>query len=211
MTERIEKPFLPLLVFFASATAGVGWLFGLASELEAISFITGALCVWLTVLQSAWNFPLSLLSVVSFFFVFVDAKLYADAGLQVVYFALTLVGWYLWLFGGTQRTALKVSKATRTELLSLIVFVALATAILREGLSLIGGSASFWDALTTSISLAAQWLLNRKKLETWWFWVTVDVIYIPLYLYKSLYLTAILYFVFLCMVVIGFKEWRREV
>ena len=56
-----------------------------------------------------------------------------------------------------------------------------------------GGSASFWDALTTAISLVSQWLLNRKRLESWYVWIVVDVIYIPLYVYKDLYLTAILY------------------
>ena len=73
---------------------------------------------------------------------------------------------------------------------------------------MVGGSASFWDALTTSISLASQWLLNRKRLESWIGWIIVDVIYVPLYIYKDLYLTAILYGLFLLMAVMGLRAWH---
>ena len=71
-----------------------------------------------------------------------------------------------------------------------------------------GGSASFWDALTTSLSLGSQWLLNRKKLESWLGWIAVDVIYVPLYLWKQLYLTAVLYALFLVLAVMGYRAWR---
>ena len=70
-----------------------------------------------------------------------------------------------------------------------------------------GGSSSFFDALTTSISLGAQWLLNRKRLENWILWIIADVIYVPLYLYKALYLTSILYAVFLAMAAMGLLQW----
>jgi nicotinamide mononucleotide transporter len=74
----------------------------------------------------------------------------------------------------------------------------------------IGGSASFFDALTTAMSLASQWLLNRKRLESWVGWILVDILYIPLYAYKDLYLTAILYAVFLSMAVIGLRSWYAK-
>jgi nicotinamide mononucleotide transporter len=76
-------------------------------------------------------------------------------------------------------------------------------------LHVVGGSTSFWDALTTSISLAAQLLLNYKRLENWIGWIIADVVYIPLYAYKSLYLTAILYAIFLVMALEGLRAWRK--
>lgn len=179
-----------------------------ASPLEAISFVTGAVAVWLTVKESAWNFPIGLLNVATFSVVFFGAGLYADAGLQIVYFALLCVGWYLWLFGGERRTALRVGRASRVELSMLSVFVVVATVGLWQLLRHVGGSASFFDALTTAISLASQWLLARKRLESWIGWIIVNVIYVPLYLYKELYLTAVLYAVFLAMAIIGLRAWR---
>ncbi len=183
-------------------------LLRLASLLEAISFITGAMCVLLTVKQNVWNFPLGLLNVVTFCVVFFQARLFADAGLQVVYFGLGVAGWYLWLYGGKNHSPLKVSRASARELTLIFLFVAASTLGLWKSLSMVGGSASFWDALTTSISLASQWLLIRKRLESWIGWIVVDIIYVPLYLYKTLYLTAVLYGLFLLMAVMGLTAWH---
>lgn len=193
----------------AVSTAVTAAALGQASWLEAFGFVTGAVCVWLTVKQSVWNFPLSLMNVAAFLFVFAQARLYADAGLQVVYFILTLIGWWMWLYGGKGRTALRVTQVTPVE----ASLVATCGVVLFVGLwrllTHVGGSATIWDALTTSLSLCAQWLLNRKRLATWYCWIAVDVIYIPLYVYKELYLTSILYTVFLCMATIGLLEWRK--
>src|SRR5215217_3915100 len=89
-------------VLLASLTAAItvlafaGVFIGASSPLEAVSVVTGAVCVWLTVRENVWNFPVGLANVATFCVVFVGARLYADAGLQVVYFVLTLMGWHLW-------------------------------------------------------------------------------------------------------------------
>jgi nicotinamide mononucleotide transporter len=171
-----------LLIATVSVLATAMAILRLASWLESASFITGALCVWLTVKQNIWNFPLGLINVSTFCVVFFQSRLFADAGLQVVYFGLGVVGWYLWLHGGANRTPLKVARASAWELSLICVFVAASTLGLWMALDTVGGSASFWDAVTTSISLASQWLLNRKRLESWIGWIIVDVIYVPLYL-----------------------------
>ena len=185
-------------------------ILGRSTWIEAVSFVTGALCVWLTVKQSVWNFPVGLMNVTTFSVVFYQAQLFADAGLQVVYFLLGVIGWRLWLYGGANRSPLQISRSTPAELLMVGAFIAAATLGLWQLLHRIGGLASFFDALTTSISLASQWLLNRKRLESWIGWILVDVIYIPLYLYKELYLTAILYGVFLVMAFMGLLAWRHS-
>jgi nicotinamide mononucleotide transporter len=196
-----------LLIVAVSLLATAMAIFRLAGWLESTSFITGAVCVWLTVKQNIWNFPLGLVNVATFCAVFFQSRLYADAGLQVVYFGLGVIGWYLWLHGGADRTPLKVSRASVLELLVICVFITASTLGLWTMLAQVGGSAAFWDALTTSISLASQWLLNRKRLESWIGWIIVDVIYVPLYVYKDLYLTAILYGLFLLLAVIGLRAW----
>ncbi len=180
------------------------------SLLETLSFVTGLICVWLAVRQNVWNFPVGLVNVATFCVVFFQARLYADAALQVVYFVLAVIGWYLWLYGGADKTRLKVSRATHRELLGAIAAAGLLTIILSQLLERVGGSATHVDALTTSLSLCAQWLLNRKLLENWVIWLVTDTIYVPLYIYKQLYLTAGLYVVFLGLAIAGFFEWRRS-
>jgi nicotinamide mononucleotide transporter len=208
MPRTREALILASLTIVTTLVAGVAVATHRATWVEGISFVTGAVCVWLTVKESVWNFPVSLANVAAFLFVFAKAKLYADAGLQVVYFILTAVGWYLWLYGGENRHALHVSRTPRLEAIVIAVCGLLITCGLTLYLRRVDDAAPFWDALTTATSLAAQWLLNRKYVENWWCWIVVDVIYVPLYAYKSLYLTSVLYAVFLCMAVMGLLAWR---
>ena len=199
---------LPLLVIATTAAAVAMFLLDKASLLEAISFVTGAICVWLTVRENVWNFPIGLLNVATFSVVFFRAGLYADAGLQVVYIVLTLIGWYLWLFGGQRHTALRVSRVGLVELIIVLLAGAALTLALWKLVTFAGGVSPFFDAITTALSLCAQWLLNRKRLENWYFWIAADLIYIPLYAYKHLYLTSLLYATFFLMCLMGIWQWR---
>lgn len=182
---------------------------GNASWLEAASFVTGAVAVWLTVRENVWNFPIGMVNVATFSVVFAQAGLYGDAGLQGVYFVLLALGWYWWLHGGQQHTQLRITRTTRPELATLAASGVFLTLGLWAGLRYVGGSASFWDALTTGFSLVAQWMMSRKRLECWLGWIFVNVIYVPLYVSKGLYLTAVLYAVFLVMAVMGYRQWRQ--
>jgi len=199
---------LPALTAATSALALAMFAAGFASGLEAVSFVTGAVCVWLTVRESVWNFPIGMVNVATFAVVFFRARLYADAGLQVVYFALGGIGWYLWLYGGAGRTVLPITRTPSRRAagvaVAMLVMFAGEYALLRR----IGGASPLWDALTTAISLGAQWLLDRKHVENWILWIAVDVIYVPLYLSKQLYLTSCLYAVFLCMATLGLLRWH---
>lgn len=210
--RRLTELALPAALVAATiAIAYAAWSTKTASALEAGAFVTGVICVWLVVRQSIWNFSLGLLNVAAYAWIFYEYRLYADAGLQVVYFGLNLAGWYLWLFGGENRTELQVQRTSRRELALIGLFIAAATGFLWWLLGKLGGAAKFWDALTTSISLSAQWLQSRKKLECWHLWILADVIYVPLYISRGLNLTALLYGVFLCMAVMGLLAWQKSV
>jgi nicotinamide mononucleotide transporter len=174
---------------------------------ELLGFITGAACVWLTVRSSVHNFWVGIANSAFFLVLFATTRLWADGGLQVVYIVLGFIGWWQWLHGGKARTALVVSRATWKTLAVCIGFVAVATWGLMMLLEATHGSAPFWDALTTAISLAAQYLLNAKKVETWLFWMAADIIYIPLYASKGLALTAVVYVLFLGMTILGLRSW----
>jgi nicotinamide mononucleotide transporter len=115
-----------------------------------------------------------------------------------------------WVFGGENRTVLKVSRTATVEWLALALLIPLGTWGFREILLAVNGAVPFWDSLTTVLSLAAQYLLCRKRFENWFFWIAADVIYVPLYLSRHLPLTAVLYTVFLAMCLIGVREWNRS-
>jgi nicotinamide mononucleotide transporter len=176
---------------------------------EVLGFLTGIVTVWLAVRGRVETFPAGMVNNAFFLVVFARAGLYADAALQVVYAALSALGWWAWLRLGPGRTPLRVTNASRALLLTTAVGVALATAALVPMLRAAHGSAPFLDALTTSMSLGAQALLSLKKLETWFAWIAVDLVYVPLYVDRGLHLTALVYVVFLAMCVVGLRDWRR--
>ncbi|GAA2094989.1 nicotinamide riboside transporter PnuC [Actinomadura alba] len=178
---------------------------------ELLGFVTGAVNVWLVVRQNLLNWPIGIANVMLLGLIFFDSKLYADAGLQVVYVVLQVYGWWQWLYGGRDRTALVTRRTRSGEWIFLAVAAAAATGVLTWVLSTWTDSdVPFWDALTTSISLAATYGQSRKLLESWWLWIAADLVYIPLYFHKELYLTSALYVIFLGLCVAGLIAWRSD-
>lgn len=176
---------------------------------EIAGFVTGAICVWLVVIRNIWNFPVGIANYLFFGWLFVNAGLYADAGLQVVYTVLALIGWYWWLKGGAQHTGVTISDPTTPQLAACVVAVGVIAAAIQFGLhQWTNSTVAGWDALTTALSLVAQFMLSRKWIANWWFWIVADLIYMPLYAYKGLWLTAALYGIFLVMCVVGLMQWR---
>lgn len=195
----------------ASAVLLVGALLNIFpySLTEALGFITGAICVWLTVKQNIWNWPIGIANNLFYIVLFFEARLFADMSLQVVYVVLGGLGWYWWLHGGENRTKLLVAKTSLPHAAVLAAITVIATTGLTLFLQSVNDSAPFLDALTTVLSLVAQYMLTRKLLENWYVWISVDVVYIGLYIYKELYLTSFLYLIFLTMCIAGFIQWRK--
>jgi nicotinamide mononucleotide transporter len=181
------------------------------SLLEIVAALFGAAAVYLATRESVWSWPVALVNVALYTVVFYDSRLYADMGLQVVYFALSLYGWYNWLHGGERRSVLRVSRASVRLLLPLLAAVALSSYSLGYVLATHTDAAIPWlDSALTMTSLAAQWLMTRKVLECWLLWIAVDVVYVPMFLSRGLPATAVLYAVFLVLAVLGYLEWRRS-
>jgi nicotinamide mononucleotide transporter len=180
------------------------------SVTEVLGFVTGALCVWLLARQIIWNWPIGIANNALYLIVFLRSGLYGDAGLQIVYMILGAYGWWTWLRATPGRMGLPVTRTSRRTWAWLIP----ATGVAAVGLAFFlrrftDSTVPGWDGSTTALSLAAIFGQSRKYVESWWIWIAADVIYIPLYIYKNLWLTSVLYLVFLILCVIGLREWRR--
>jgi nicotinamide mononucleotide transporter len=200
-----------LMLLVSVGMVGMTWfqLWSLGMT-EVLGFVTGGVCVWLVVREHMANWPIGLANNIFFFVLFLSARIYADMTLQVVYFGLGIYGWWNWLYGGPNRHILTISKTTRMEWISLIPAIPLATWALMDVLIRVKDSAPFLDSTTTILSLAAQFLLCRKRLENWFFWIAADLIYVPMYLGRGLPLTATLYGGFLVMCLFGLYQWRGK-
>jgi nicotinamide mononucleotide transporter len=181
------------------------------SSIEIVAAVFGVISVFLSVRQNIWSWPTAIVNVGLYIIVFYESKLYADTGLQVIYVVLNAYGWYHWLYGGKNRTELPVSRTSARLWFLLAALGATGTALIGTLLSQKTDAAlPYIDAATTSTSLVAQWMMTRKLLENWVIWVAVDVVYIGMYVYKALYVTAVLYLIFLILSAMGYVQWRKS-
>ncbi len=180
------------------------------STLEIVAAVFGLLSVWFTVKENIWCWPTGLIMVFLYTFVFYEARLYSDVILQVIYIFLQIYGWYVWLQPHRNRQKLAVTSISN---LAKIVWMGVAIAstfslgwVMKHYTN---ASLPYWDAGITVLSLIAQWLMAKKVLESWLFWITVDVIAVGVYGYKHLYPTTGLYAVFLVLAVLGYAAWKQ--
>lgn len=178
---------------------------------EALGFTTGALCVWLAAISDPLTWPVGIANNLLYLVIFWRSGLYADSLLQLVYVAISLYGIWRWRSGAGAAAVRPGGRTSSREWAALAAIGVVACTALGLFLDRHTPSTVPWaDASTSVLSLCAQWLMSRRFLENWLLWIAADLVYIPLYLYKDLALTAGLYAVFLALCVQGFVGWRRE-
>ena len=186
------------------------FLFG-TGLLEWCGVFTGILCVWLAAKNNIWNWPIAIVSVLIYIFIFFESKLYADMGLQVYFFAMNIYGWYFW---SKQRNNTEESRPitliTKKEILLCLVGVIVFTLALGFFLyKKTDASFPFVDSFCTAGSLIAQVFLARKVLHNWLIWIFVDVIYVGVYFSKDLYATGLMYALYIVIATMGYLDWRK--
>ena len=180
------------------------------TPLEIAAVIFTLVNVWLAVKQNMWTWPTGIASVILYGVVFYQSKLYANAGLQVIYLALSIHGWYEWLHGGVNHGELHVRKTTMRQWIGCAISGVVLTAGLMWLLKAVQGSAPFSDASTTAFSIVGQWMLNEKLLENWLIWLAVDIVYVPMFFASQRTASALLYAFFCFLALKGFIDWRRS-
>jgi len=179
--------------------------------LELVAFV---LSVWMVVCNMRVNplaWPLALVASLMYFALFLDGKLYGEAGLQLVFAALAVWGWWQWRFGRTRDgDALTVRRLglqglAKPALLTLAAWPLLGLFLAR----FTDSPLPYWDAFPTVASLLGQWLLGRKYEENWPVWIVVNAVSVVLFGLKGYWLTVLLYAGFIPMSVLGWRAWRR--
>lgn len=181
------------------------------TPLEIFATFFTLICVWLTVKRNVWCWPMGIIGVSAYFFVFIQNQLYADAGLQILFLAQSIYGWYFWIYGKKEtEDHVPVRRLTPREMLwTGVIILGLIGLVGFLSKTFTNTDVAYLDATVASISLVANLLLARKIIDNWVLWIFVDVIYVGLFLYKELYLTAGLYVVFFFMSVSGLIQWRK--
>ncbi|MDD2634849.1 MAG: nicotinamide riboside transporter PnuC [Bacteroidales bacterium] len=193
--------------------AVVDWI--LVNRIEIIAAILGIVGIFLQIKQNHWYWLTSIVMVSMYIFVFYDSGFYADMSFQVYYLAISLYGWYFWITRKESPQKDKNDNITTTKLnlkqwiiclLVASVFFAIIYLILKN---FTNSSVPIGDAFTTALSFVATWLLARRILENWVFWIVVDIASTGLYVYKGLYPTAILFSVLSVLAFVGYFKWKN--
>jgi nicotinamide mononucleotide transporter len=178
--------------------------------LEIIGVITGLACVYLAAKNNIWNWPIATISVTIYIFIFFETHLFADMGLQVYFFVVNLYGWYYWSNKPANEKKIPVARITRKEVMLSAAAIVVFTFILGTLLKYTTASFPYLDSFCTACSLIAQVFLARKVMENWLIWIFVDVIYVGVYIYKDLHLTAVMYAIYVGIALMGYVDWRKD-
>jgi nicotinamide mononucleotide transporter len=181
--------------------------------LEIVAVACGLANIYLTVRQNIWCWPVGVVMVSLYIFIFYESRLYSDALLQVFFLVMQFYGWYSWTRAGTSH-AKSLTPVRHLGARGL----ALTGAGVAAGAGALGtimraytnAALPYYDATTTSLSVFAQFLLTYKIIDNWTLWIIADILYLGIYSVKHLYWTAGLYFVFLVLCVQGYREWKAE-
>ncbi len=204
MNLRVAALACLLAVLFA---LGANWVALLPLEVAAVA--VSALSVWLLARNNPLGWWLALIGVTLYAVIFYRTRLFAEVGIQIVYFVTSLKAISIWLGGGENQTAKPVSRVSKRLIGLTLALGVVGVVALRLLLIELRGAAPFWDAVTTVVSLSAHLYLMERYVESWHQWVAVDVIYVPLYASRELYLTSGLYAVFLVMAIYGLFNFKR--
>ncbi|MBZ4652243.1 MAG: Nicotinamide mononucleotide transporter [Proteiniphilum sp.] len=187
--------------------------------IEPIAALLGILSVWYARKENILVFPFGIASVAIYIYICFLARLYANAGINVVYLASNIYGWYMWSRTGDDNQKLQISRNTPTQnILSwtavVVIYVVVFFLLRRVNSSdsdYLHSLLPWIDASNTAFFLVATILMAVKKLENWQFWIIGNIVSIPIYASQELYFTAIQYSVFLVLAILGRREWREKV
>lgn len=181
----------------------------LTNWIEIAGWTATLVGIWLTTRRKLLCWPITLAADVLYLVVFYHARLLSDALLQVFFVVFTMYGWWHWWRGVREEGEVRVAPMPVSSGVIAILAGVAGTFVLGALAKHFHAALPYLDASLASFSLVASWWQARKHVANWWLWIVVDVLYIGEYIYKDLWLTAVLYVLLVALAVFGLRDWRR--
>lgn len=186
--------------------------------IEIVAVVFGVLSVWYAHKENIWVFPFGIISVLIFIYIFISTQLYANAGINVVYFLTNVYGWYSWSRINEDDELLQISRNTNIQnalwFLSAIMLYGAIIWILRtanqDDPNYLNSILPWIDGMNSSFFLIATILMTMKKIENWWFWIAGNILSIPIFFSQERYFTSLQYAIFLVIAIMGLREWNKR-
>ena len=186
------------------------------SFIEILAALSGIISVWFSRKASIWVYPTGLINTVFYIWISYDAQLIGEAVVNLYYTIMSLYGWYNWLRRNEKHELIvQVSRSSQTDFILQLSFFASMYVVLYLSLNYLKeaffpGAIPWADALASAAAFTGMWLMTRKKLESWIWWIITNIASMPLYYIKGYVFTAVYYFILLILAIFGYIEWRKK-
>lgn len=178
--------------------------------MQLLGALLSVAAVWLTAIRHGSCWPIGIVSVVVYAWVFLEARLYSDALLQIIFGVMIVYGWVNWARHPAADGRVRIARLAPARAALHVALGAAGAVVLGALMQRYTNAALPWlDATLTSFSLVGQWWEDRRHIVAWWLWIVVDVIYVGEYTYKHLLITSVLYAVFVVLAIIGLRHWQH--
>ena len=181
--------------------------------LEIVAVIFGFLSVWFSKQNKIWVFPTGMISTLIFVYLLFKWELLGDMLINGYYFIMSIYGWYIWTRKVDKTHVNQISTTTfKEKKISIVLFIAalLFVFIVYQKFDKWTSWVAYIDTITTAIFFVAMWLMAKRKIENWIFWIVGDLISVPLYLYKGFTFTSFQYFGFTFIAIFGYLAWKKN-
>ena len=179
--------------------------------IEWVAVIAGLLSVWYSMKENILVYPTGLVNTFIYIYIAFNYQLYADMGVNVYYFVMSIYGWYFWLNTDSGEAQVPVTtNSSKENIYSVVILISSFLILVLILKNFTDSDVPIWDAATTSFAILGMWLMARKKLENWIAWIITDLISIPLYFYKGLVLTSFQFLIFTVFATMGYFAWRNS-
>lgn len=181
--------------------------------LEIIAIVFGLLSVWYSKRENILVYPTGIISTAIYVYILIVYQLLGDMMINAYYFSMSIYGWYLWTRKVDETHFIPITKMTLKEhKIAALLFVAAILSVVGvyEVFDKWQAWFSYVDILTTAIFFVGMWLMAKKKLENWTYWIIGDIISVPLYLLKGMVLSSFLYAILTVIAIYGYIAWKKN-
>lgn len=178
---------------------------------EYIAVVFGIASVFFSRMENILVYPIGMINTGIFIYLYLTHGLYADASVNFYYTVMSIIGWRMWTKKNGGSTKLSITKSNRKDWINGLMFFCVCWIILYLVLKTFTDSTvPQADAFTSAAAFTGMWLMNKKKIENWVWWIITDIASIPLNFYKHLVFTSFQYLVFLILAIMGYITWRKK-
>ena len=184
--------------------------------LEILAILSGIISVWFSKKENIWVYPSGIINTIIYVYLSFTGDLFGEAAVNFYYTIMSLYGWYNWMRkDAANLLVVKISNSTKSELYGEIGFFAAGYVIIFFALSYIKmafapGAIPWADALASASAFTGMWLMTKKKVNSWIWWIITNLVSIPLYFIKGYNFTSVYYLILLVLAVMGLQTWRKK-